>query len=489
MNERRWIPARRARLMAAAAAMVLAGCATVGPDYQAPTSAAPAQWHATLAGGLQSAALDRQALSQWWTQLNDATLNRLVQRALAANLDARQAEGRVREARARRGAAQADLYPSVDASTKASRSRGSLETGPRVTTTLYDAGFDASWEVDLFGGKRRSYEAAQADLEASEADLQDVLVTLISEVARNYIDLRTQQARLTSAEANLDAQTQTFRLAQDRYELGAATQLAAEQARYNLESTRSQIPPLRSAIEQSKNRLAVLLGQTPGSLAAELDEAGAVPVPPPAVAVGIPAEALRQRPDVRRAERKLAAQTARIGVATAELYPKFSLLGSIGLESLLFSRLFGLDAVTQQLAASASWNMFDAGRIRQNIAVQNALQEQSLAAYEAAVLGALEEVENALVAYSQEQGRRDALKAAVEAARRAEQVARDRYDAGVTGFQDVLDAQRSRLNLEDQLATSEGQVAANLVSLYKALGGGWEPLPTAPEATSRALYR
>lgn len=484
MNERPRVSARLARLVAVAGATVLGACATVGPDYQAPRSAAPAQWHATLGGGLQAAALDRQALSQWWTRLNDTMLNRLEERALAANLDARQAEGRVREARARRGAARADLYPSVDASAKGSRSRGSLETGPRVTSTLYDAGFDASWEVDVFGGKRRSSEAAQADLEASEADLHDVLVTLVSEVARNYIDLRTQQTRLASAEANLDAQMQTFRLAQDRYELGADTQLAAEQARYNLESTRSQIPPLRSAIEQSKNRLAVLVGQTPGSLAAELDAAGSVPVPPPAVAVGIPADTLRQRPDVRRAERKLAAQTARIGVATADLYPKFSLLGSIGLESLLFSRLFGLDAVTQQLAASASWNVFDAGRIRQNIAVQNALHEQALSTYEAAVLGALEEVENALVAYGQEHARRDALKAAVLAAQRAETVARDRYDAGVTGFQDVLDAQRSRLNLEDQLATSEGQVASNLVSLHKALGGGWEPLTAAPEAAS-----
>ncbi|MGB0129534.1 MAG: TolC family protein, partial [Rhodocyclaceae bacterium] len=203
-------------------------------------------------------------------------------------------------------------------------------------------------------------------------------------------------------------------------------------------------------------------------------------------AVGIPADTLRRRPDVRRAERKLAAQTARIGVATAELYPKLSLLGSIGLEALLFSRLWGRDAVTQQLAASGSWSLFDAGRVRRNIDVQNALQEQSLAAYEAAVLGALEDVENGLVAFTQEQDRRDALAAAVDAARQAERVARDRYEVGATDFQSVLDAQRSRLNLEDQLAASRGQVVANLVALYKALGGGWDVMPAPGVAASPA---
>ncbi len=475
MNRRLWL--------CGCGAFLAAGCA-VGPDYRAPEPAPPSAWHAPLDRGLKPSAADQQDLAAWWSRLGDPLLNRLEERAVAANLDLRQALARVREARARRGVADADLYPSLSASGKASRSRGSAEIAPRTTTTLYDLGFDASWEIDLFGGSRRSVEAAQADLEASEADLRDALVTLSAEVARNYLDLRTQQARLASAEANLQAQTDTYRLARDRYELGAANRLAAEQARYNLESTRSQIPPLRTAIEQSKSRLAVLLGQAPGSLAAELDAAGALPAPPADVAVGIPADTLRRRPDVRRAERKLAAQTARIGVATADLYPKLSLLGSIGLEALLFSRLWGRDAVTQQLAASGSWSLFDAGRVRRNIDVQNALQEQSLAAYEAAVLGALEDVENALVAYSQEQARRDSLATAVDAARLAERVARDRYEAGATDFQGVLDAQRSRLSLEDQLATSRGQTVANLVALYKSLGGGWDAIPANPAAAA-----
>jgi NodT family efflux transporter outer membrane factor (OMF) lipoprotein len=471
----------RRLLLCGCGAFLAAGCA-VGPDYRAPEPAAPAAWHATLDRGLRPGAADTQDLATWWTRLGDPMLNRLEERAVAANLDLRQALARVREARARRGVAQADLYPSVAANAKASRSRGSAEIAPRTTTTLYDLGFDASWEIDLFGGTRRSVEAAQADLEASEADLRDALVTLSAEVARNYLDLRTQQARLASAEANLQAQADTYRLAKDRYDLGAANRLAAEQARYNLESTRSQVPPLRTVIEQAKSRLAVLLGQAPGSLAADLDAAGPLPTPPADVAVGIPADTLRRRPDVRRAERKLAAQTARIGVATAELYPKLSLLGSIGLESLLVSRLWGRDAVTQQLAASGSWSLFDAGRVRRNIDVQNALQEQALAAYEAAVLQALEEVESGLVAYGQEQQRRDSLATAVEAARQAEKVARDRYEVGATDFQSVLDAQRSRLSLEDQLAASQGQVVANLASLYKALGGGWETLPPAGAA-------
>jgi NodT family efflux transporter outer membrane factor (OMF) lipoprotein len=471
----------RSLLFCGCGALLVAGCA-VGPDYRAPEPAAPAAWHAPLDRGVQASAAASMDLATWWTRLGDSQLNRLEDRAVAANLDLRQALGRVREARARRGVAQADLYPSVAANAKGSRSRGSAEIAPRTTTTLYDLGFDASWEIDLFGGARRSVEAAQADLEATEADLRDALVTLSAEVARNYLDLRTQQARLASAEANLQAQADTYRLAKARYELGAANRLAAEQARYNLESTRSQIPPLRTAIEQAKSRLAVLLGQAPGSLAAELDALGPLPAPPGDVAVGIPADTLRRRPDVRRAERKLAAQTARIGVATAELYPKLSLLGSIGLESLVFRRLWGRDAVTQQVAASGNWSLFDAGRVRRNIEVQNALQEQALAAYEAAVLQALEEVENGLVAYSQEQARRESLASAVEAARQAEKVARDRYEAGAADFQSVLDAQRSRLSLEDQLATSQGQVVANLVSLYKALGGGWEALPAAGAA-------
>ncbi|MBI4756198.1 MAG: efflux transporter outer membrane subunit [Betaproteobacteria bacterium] len=476
---------RRRSLAALASALALAGCVTVGPDYAAPAQNPPAQWHAPLTGGLDPAGADAATLATWWRRFGDGGLDRLVEGAVAANRDLQQARARVREARARRGLAQADLYPGASASAGVTRSGSNAPASPTALTrsgTLYSAGFDASWELDIFGGGRRATEAAQAELEGAEAELRDVLVTLCAEVAGNYVGLRTQQARLATAEANLEAQIQTWQLAKDRHELGAATRLAADQALYNLESTRAQIPPLKGAIEQSRARLAVLLGAAPGTLAAELAAVAPIPVTPERVAVGIPAEALRQRPDVRAQERRLAAQTARIGVATADLYPKLSLLGSIGLEALAPGRLFTSQAITRQIGASGGWTLFDAGRVRSNIAVQTALQEQALAAYESTLLKALEEVENALVAYAREQERRDALRAAVDAARRAADLARERYAAGITDFQAVLDAQRSLLTLEDQLAASTGQVATNLVSLYKALGGGWVPGPEAAAA-------
>ncbi len=456
--------------------LLFAGCTTVGPDYVPPEVSAPAGWTAKLEGGLTAEQIDPQRLAHWWTTLNDPILSSLIEQAVAGNLDVKEARARVREARARRGISQADRFPTIEATGSASKNRSSEETGGGGTRELYAAGFDASWELDLFGGIRRSVEVAEAELQASEEDLRDVLVTLLAEVALNYIEVRSFQTRLSIAEANLDAQEETHNLTQWRFQAGLTTQLDVEQAKYNLEQTRSQIPALETGLEQARNRLAVLLGQQPGFLKDALAEPKAIPVTALEVAVGVPADVLRRRPDVRQAERQLAAQTAQVGVATADLYPKLSLIGSIGLEALSLGNLFSSGARTSAIGSNIGWTIFDTGRIRQNIKVQTALQEQALFQYEAAVLTALEEVENALVAYADEQVRRRSLVEASQAARRAVELAQTQYSSGLIDFQVVLDAQRSLLSLQDQLASSDAEVTSNLITLYKVLGGGWTSL-------------
>jgi NodT family efflux transporter outer membrane factor (OMF) lipoprotein len=456
--------------------LILTGCATVGPDYIPPKMPVSPTWYTQLKGGLTAEEMDPKTLATWWSTLNDPDLSGLVDRAVLGNLDLKKARARVREARARRGVAKADLFPTLDATGTATWSRGSKDTGTGKASDLYAASFDAGWELDIFGGVRRSVEAAEADLQASQEDLHDVLVSLLAEVALNYVEVRTFQTRLTMAEANLETQSETYQLTLWRYQAGLSDELSVQQAHYNLENTRSQIPTLRTGLEEAMNRIAVLLGEKPGKIHEEVKRQVPIPVTSLKVAVGVPADVLRRRPDVRRAERQLAAQTARIGVATADLYPKFTLSGSIGLEAFSLSNPSSSGAWTLSGGPRISWAIFKAGAIRQNIEVQSALQEQYLIAYEAAVLSALEEVENGLVAYAEEQQRRESLSEATQAAQRAVELAQHKFQAGLTDFSNVLDAQRSLLSLQDQLAQSEGAITSNLVRLYKALGGGWTSL-------------
>jgi NodT family efflux transporter outer membrane factor (OMF) lipoprotein len=459
---------------------LLGGCA-VGPDYKQPKTAMPANWSADLNGGLKATAPDASLLDRWWNVFNNPVLSDLIERACTANKDLRQAEARLREARAQRGMAVADLFPKISATGSASRTGTSKETGAGTTSNLYSNGFDASWELDLFGKKRRTVEAAAATLQASEEDLRDVLVSLLAEVALNYVEVRSYQTRLSLTEANLAAQGETHDIARWRCEAGLTTQLDVDQAKLSLEQTRSEIPTLRIALEQAKHRLAVLVGQPPGALKDLLAAPKSIPVTPLEVAVGVPADVLRRRPDVRRAERKLAAQTAQIGVAKAERYPDLKLIGSIGLESLAYSNLYTASARAFQVAANATWTLFDGGRIRNNIRLQTAKQEEALSLYEATILTALRDVENALVAYAEQQTRRRTLAEAAHAAQSASKLARDEYSSGIADFQRVLDSQRSLLQAQNQLAASEGEVSSNLIRLYKALGGGWTPLAPAPK--------
>lgn len=436
---------------------------------------------------------DAPSLAAWWTSLNDPTLNTLVDRALSQNKTAKQAYARVVEARARRGVAAGGFWPSLDASTGVSRT-----DSERIDRTadgfdgftsnsgqdVYSGGLDSSWELDLFGGQRRTVEAATAQLGASEADLRDVLVTLLGDVALGYTGVRTAQARLTFAERNLEAQRGVLDLSDWRAQAGLATALDVDQARASYEQTRAAIPALESTLSQAMNRLAVLTGQTPGAVSDVLAERKPVPVAPVDIVVGVPADVLRRRPDIRRAERQLAAQTAEVGVATAALYPSLSLNGAITLQSLTAGELLN-GFRSDRTGLTLTMPLFRGGALRQNVSVQNALLDQALAGYEATVLGAYEEVENALSSWETEQRRREALVLAVESARRASQLALVQYNSGLVDFQTVLTADRQLITLEDALAVSDGEVTSNLIRLYKALGGGWSVFPQASVLENR----
>ncbi|MEC9340262.1 MAG: efflux transporter outer membrane subunit, partial [Pseudomonadota bacterium] len=415
------------------------------------------------------------ALAHWWRQLGDPLLSELVVTAIAENHDLAEAAARVSEARHRRGLAAAQRWPSATAGGSASRVRTAPDDAPATTTRFYDVSVDARWQTGLFGGTRRELEAADADWEAEIANRDDLLVSVAAEVALNYLDLRLFQTRLAITERNLATQTETLDLARWRHQAGLTTAIDVEQARQNVEQTRAQLPLLRAGSLRASHRLAVLLGGYPGALDGKLATPGPIPIAGLKIAIGVPADVLRRRPDVRAAERRLAAQTARVGAAIADRYPELTLTGSIGLEALSGGDLLDAGTEVTSTLASLGLTLFDAGRIRQNIAVQTAVQEQALARFEGVVRGAVEEVENALVAYAQEQRRHTALAEAAAAAELAARLIEQQYRTGLVDFQTVLDAQRSLLNLQDQVAISRGEITTQLIAIYQAVGGGWMP--------------
>lgn len=451
-----------------------AGCVAVGPDYEAPEREIPAQWReqdAVLVAGTPA------ELAAWWRQLGDPLLDDLVLRAVSGGLDLREALARVREARSLRGVAEADLWPKLDAQASYRRTGDSENTpfGDFATDWhRFAAGFELSWELDVWGRVRRSVEAAEADVAASVEDARGVAVSVAAETARSYVELRTFQRRLAIARQNVDLQGQTLELVRGRFEAGLVGERDVAQARTNVETTRARVPALEAGVRAAENRLAVLLGAAPGALAAELAELQPIPVPPAQVAVGLPADLLRRRPDVRRAERFLAAETARIGVAEGDLYPRLSLLGTLGLESDDASDFFDPTSGVYTFGPSLRWNLFDAGSIRGRIEAQEARTEQALLQWERTVLTALEETENAMTSFVREQVRRGSLVAAVENARRSVELAQAQYREGISDFQTVLDSERTLAELEDDLAVSDAAVTTNLVTLFRALGGGWE---------------
>ena len=462
-------------------ALLAAGCAnipSVGPDYQKPTTKAPTQWTEPLAGGETNSAA---ATAAWWKNFHDAELDSLVTRAVSSNLDLRIAQSRVREARAQYSGAFADLWPTVDAGGGYSRLRVTEHAPmlgevhfPSYEDNNHVAGFDASWEIDVFGGKRRAVEAAKSHLSGVEFGQRDVLVTLLGEVARNYVELRGYQTRLAIANQNIAAQEKSLAITQNRFTNGLATDLDVQQALTVLSTTRAAVPTLESLVQTTSHRIEVLLGQQPGTLQTELAGAAPIPAQPPQVPVGLPSELLLRRPDVSRAEHQLAAATANIGVAKSDLFPKFYLTGLAGLDSTSVDDWFTSGSRFWSVGPTVQWRIFDAGRIRANIKVKNAQQEQALAAYEQTMLMAFEEVENNLVLYAKEQVRRRSLADAVNASQKSLDTANRLYASGLTDFIHVLDAERSLYQTQDALAQSDRTVSANLIALYKSLGGGWE---------------
>jgi NodT family efflux transporter outer membrane factor (OMF) lipoprotein len=508
------------------------GACTVGPNYQSPKSKLEPKF-----GEVASASTTQPSqptarpvqITEWWATFHDPELDALIDRAVKTNPSLVQAESRIVEARAERVIAGAGELPTVNVgggylhargsknvtfpasafgftSTKAARGKqqssrvdtpgqvtaprlgtiGGTQGGgvplsplgggglPNVVTDLYQAGFDASWEVDIFGGVRRSIEAANADYEAAVEDRRDVYISLLSEVAVNYIQLRGYQREIAIAEENLHSQQQTLALTQDRFHAGVTTQLDVARAQAEVATTASGIPSLDAAMHQSAHRIAVLLGEQPMMLLEELIKVKPGPPLPAEVPIGVPADLLRRRPDIRRAERQLASATARVGVATAQLYPRFTLLGTFGFDASKFAKISNWPSYYYSIGPGVTWPIFDAGRIRANIKVQNEAVNQYLSIYDQTVLNAMEDVEDALVDYSREQQRSQALGEAVAANRQAVQLASQQYQQGVVDFLTVLEAQRSLYGAQDSLARSEIQIASDLVSLYKALGGGWE---------------
>jgi len=469
----------------AALSLALAGC-LVGPEYRSPAPTTPTHWSQATGVGTNGGA----NLARWWTTFHDPELDSLIRRGVSSNLDLRVAAIRVREARAARGIAASALWPTADASGSYARervSRNGLTPAPANASpehNLYQAGFDAAWELDLFGGARRAVEAASADLAAAEFARENALVTLLAEVARNYVEARGFQRQLAIAAANLQAQQDALDVTRARFNGGLTGELDVTQAAALLATTSAAMPPLESSLQASIHHLGTLLGQAPSALTGELVAAAPIPSAPPEVPLGLPSDLLRRRPDIRVAERQLAAANARIGVATADLFPKFSLTGAAGLSSVSASDWFTGGSQFWSLGPTVQWRLFDAGRIRANIRLQSALQEEALTNYEKTVLGAMEEVENALIAYAKERAHYQALAAAEAANRRSLELASELYANGLTGYLNVLDAQRSLYQASDQLVQSERAVSVNVIALYKALGGGWE-VPTASPLTQK----
>jgi NodT family efflux transporter outer membrane factor (OMF) lipoprotein len=467
-------------ILSASLIAATAGCA-VGPDYRPPAASAPARWSETLARGEAPAAAD---VTAWWRTFNDPELDSLIDRASRSNPDLRIAQARVREERAQYGIAEAAMAPSADASGADSRQQAShhqpvlgsvpLPASVPFDNQVYQAGIDASWEIDIFGGRRREVEAARAEVGASENDRRATLMVLLGEVARNYVDVRGYQRRLAIVEENLEAQSQGLAIARDRFAHGLSTELDVEESSTLLAQTQAEVPSLEAARQAAVHRLGVLLGQEPGALLAELSARAPIPAAPEVVPVGLPSDLLLRRPDVLRAERQLAAATANIGVATSDLFPKFYLTGAAGYQSVGAGDWFSSSSSFWSIGPSVQWKIFDAGKVRATIRVQDARQEEALATYERTVLTAFEEVENGLVSYAKEQVRRGSLEEAVASSRKSLDLANRLYSNGLTDYLRVLDAERSLYSAEDNLAQSDKAISGNLITLYESLGGGWQ---------------
>ncbi|HEV2271211.1 MAG TPA: efflux transporter outer membrane subunit [Steroidobacteraceae bacterium] len=466
---------RRPWILAVLTSAALGGC-VVGPNFRAPKPAVPTHWATPMSGG-ETAGSAR--LATWWRGFNDPMLDALIQSAVRSNYSLRIAEDRVREARAERDYVAGGEWPSVGTSAAYSDNRYGAHAFPPLPATiplnhnLYDAGFDASWELDVFGRTRRAVEAATAQVDAAEYHRSDVVITLLAEVARDYIAARGAQQRLEFANRDIEAERAILALTRSRYESGLSSELDVEQATAALAATQAQVPTLEGDFDASVHELGVLLGRPPGALLGEMTATRPIPVIPPVVPVGLPSDLLKRRPDVREAEREIAAATARIGVAKTDYFPSFSLTGAAGLTSTSSANWLDFSSRFFSIGPTINWKLFEGGRIRANVRLQTVREEEAVHSYDQTVLGALEDVENTLDAYARKQSQCASLGRLVRADRKALYLSKQLYTGGLVGFLPVLDSERSLYAEQDTLIQCREGVSSDLVRLYKALGGGW----------------
>ncbi len=496
----------RIRRTAALLCLFALGACTVGPDFESPAPWwSPTSWLAATPAPTPSISqpVAEPVDPHWWAMLNDPQLTALEQRLVGANLDLRVAETRLAEARAQRGVAQSAFYPQVNGNTSYERQQQSRNgvlalssgtSGAANPTTanglggrggvpnsslfspfdLFQAGFDASWELDLWGRVRRNVESTQAQVDASGDAVRDALVTASAELARDYVQLRGIQRKLAITRDNLSSARQSLQLTQERAAGGVTTDLDVANAAAQVEATAAQLPALEQQQAQLGNAISFLLGEQPQSMAVALAAPRPVPPVPPTVPVGLPSELARRRPDIRRAEALLHSTTADIGVAIGDFYPRLTLAGSGALQSVSIDRLFEPNSGTYAIGPSITVPIFEGGRLVRTLDLRRAQQQEAALAYQRTVLAALHDVDNAITAYGTEQRRLQRLRAAVTQNQRALALARDRYTQGVSDFLNVLTAQRNLFSAQSDEADSLATVSTNLVQLYKALGGGWE---------------
>jgi NodT family efflux transporter outer membrane factor (OMF) lipoprotein len=465
-----------------ALAVMLSGCTMVGPDYVKPTTQEPKQWLKSTDPKIESKEVD---FKDWWVVFNDPVLNDLIQAAYQQNLPLQIAGLRIYEARAQLGIAFGFQYPQTQQALGSAQANQISKNAPNIAQadryyTTYDIALDAAWELDVWGKFRRAVQTGVASLEASIADYDDILVSLTSEVASTFIRLRTSEERLAVARQNVVIQKRSLEIADVRFKAGAVTELDVTQAKALLRSTESTIPGFETDIRQAKNALAILLGKLPGQIDAMLGGPGLIPEVPAEVAVGIPTELLRRRPDIRFAERRLAAQSAQIGFAKADLFPHFSLFGTLGFQTSDYtegsnaSDLFDQNSFTYNAGAGFNWDIFNYGRITNQVRVEDARFQELAVNYEDTVLRAAQEVEDAMVGFLQSQNAVFFLADAVKASKRSVDLSLIQYREGLVDYQRVLDTQRDLTSQQDNLVFTAGSVGLNLVAMYRALGGGWE---------------
>jgi outer membrane protein, multidrug efflux system len=456
-------------------AAALAGCA-VGPNYRQPQTQVAAQFAGTANGPYAST--DEQP--EFWRQFNDPELDALIADSLSANHDLRIAQAHLMEARALRRQAQFDLAPTVTANggyTKERFSQVESPTGAAYTEDFYNAGFDAFWELDFFGRVRRSVEAQSAQVGAAEAGLRDAQVSVTAELARNYFELRGAQTQLAVALRNVDNQRATLKLTEAQLDAGRSTELDTARAQSQLSTTLATIGPLQAQIARSIHRIAVLTGREPNALTPHLQTPATLPALPELTAVGDPSGLLRRRPDIRIAERQLAASTALVGVAIGDLFPKVTFTGSFSYSAAQLSAFGDSTSRGFVIGPAISWPAFDLGRVQAQVQGSRARADVALAQYEQSVLRALEETEDALVTHARTRDSLAQAQAAADASGIAARIARKRYEGGMVGFLEVLDAERTQLAAEDRLAQSQTDAVTSLIAVYKALGGAWESAP------------